>query len=126
MKSGFTGGRCNVQGLFNLMKDIGLEHACAICTADIKRATRNSYSQHEQHFILVESDVPVVQQLYKRAQGLPGRYGITNLRYLANENQDYFRYESLLRAIIRGSKDTWSREEAEKFGMSSKTGITHW
>ena len=92
-----------------------MQHQYEIYTPELKKATRNSYSQHDQHLILAKSSVPAVKKVYGRVRSLPGRYGITNLVYLVRDNPEFQEYMPLLKAIIRDSKDIWYREEGEDF-----------
>ena len=113
--SGLTTERCSIAGLFNLMKEIGLRHGYAIYTSELKKASRNTYSQQNQHFILAESCAPMAIKLYKKAKGFPGRFGIANLRNFIAQSYERQEYESLLRAAISGSKQAWWKEEGEDF-----------
>ena len=113
--SGFISDNYSIPGLFSLMEDIGVEHEYAIYTPEIKEATRNSYPQYNQHFILLKSNVSEIQQMRQAVQGLPGRYGIINLRYLVDDHSEFRDYESLLKSIILNSKNVWCREESEDF-----------
>ena len=72
--------RFSIRGLFNLMKDLGTDHVYKIYTPDLREATRNSIDKYEQNFIIRDSDIKIIKSIYRKAQGLPGRCGISNIK----------------------------------------------
>ena len=107
----------SIQGLFNLMKDVGIPNAYDIYTLvsgqnALHPATRSTMSQNGERFITQPSDVDAVSPLFRRVRTLPGQYGIANLAYLGDsiDQRTLETYWDLLIDLIRQSPFAWLRE----------------
>ena len=113
--SDLAGERLNLTGLFRIMRDVNVPHDYGIYTSEFKKATRSSISVSDQALIVIKSDVSQIRTLYQKALGLPGRYGIANLKNLDGESQSYRAYDKLLKGLIKNRQDSWVKDDDDDF-----------
>lgn len=104
--AGLIDKETHLKGIFNLIDDVSLNCEFEFYTPDLKRATRNSILSSKNIFLLRTSSVKDIENLFKKAQGLPGRCGIAKLNYLEQELAQYYTLVSLL---IESSPTSWVR-----------------
>jgi len=101
-----------LKGIFNLIDDINLNHGYEFYTPELKRATRNSIATSKNIFLIRKANVKNIEKLFKKAQGLPGRYGIANLTYIKEELGQYY---SLVSFLIESSPTSWVRVVGDEY-----------
>src|SRR5690554_2154069 len=104
--SGLIDSESHLKGIFNLVEDVGLDCGFDFYTPELKRATRNSILTSKNIFLIRKSSVKDIEKMLKKAQGLPGRCGIANLKYLTEELGEYY---SLVSLLIESSPTSWVR-----------------
>jgi len=107
----------SIRGLFNLMEDVGIDNSYKIYSPDLdlKEATRSSIARYEQNFIIKNSEIKKLKSIYKKAQKIPGRSGISNLKYLEDEFTEFSIYATILRDFIKYSENAWIKADGDNF-----------
>lgn len=101
---GFINKDTHLKGIFNLVEDIGIATGYEIFTPDLKRTTRNSLCSCKNTFLIREANVKGIEKLLRMAQGLPGRCGVANLRYIEDSLGEHY---GLISALIESSTTSW-------------------
>ena len=100
------GRKIHIKGGLNLINDVKIDCEFEFFTPELNRATRNSILTSKNIFLIRKSSVKNIEKMLKKAQGLPGRCGIANLKYLYEELGEYY---SLVSLLIENSPTSWVR-----------------
>jgi hypothetical protein len=107
----WSGG--NVQGLLNLMHDLGLAETFHAYTQDLRLVTRGLLTSNDETYLLEKSDAEELKEALKNAKDLPGMLGIANLKYL---NEDWSNEKFLfVKDVIQNSTEAWFKEDDKDF-----------
>ena len=106
--------RFSISGLLNLASDLVAKAKYRIYTPDLEAATRNSIGRFRDYLVIADSEVTSIKLLHKKLKGLPGRYGIAKLSYLATE-EDRLKYANhgLPEELIMLSEKSWSMHDQD-------------
>jgi hypothetical protein len=102
----------HIKGIFNLISDIDIECDFEFYTNDLIVATRSSIISGKDVFLIKASNIKDIQRLLKKAQSLPGRCGIANLKYIKEELGDNF---NLILLLIRSSDNSWVKVDGDDY-----------
>jgi hypothetical protein len=102
--SGLMDRESHIKGIFNLINDVKIDCEFEFYTPELNRATRNSILTSKNIFLIRKSIVKGIEKMLKKAQSLPGRCGIANLKYLKEELGECY---SLVSLLIESSLTSW-------------------
>ena len=109
-KAGLAGDNFHIEGIFNLMNELGLTGEYQIYTPELQEQSRRHAVENADRFVIGTSVAKVVRPLYRRARRIPGQYGIARLDYLDDDSQEYSLYRPLIYKLLRSSKEAWVHE----------------
>ena len=111
MDSGLVADSFHIEGIFNLMNDLGFTGEYRIYTPELQEQSRRHAIEDAERFVISASVIKIVQPLYQKARRTPGKYGIARLDYLDDGSQEYSTYHPLILDIIKESAQTWVHQQ---------------
>ena len=132
LKSGIAGDNFHIEGLFDLMKEVGLAGAYGVYPVDLKPLTgpkplsrQQSVRRNTGQLILTKLIAGRLGKYLKEARSKHGKFGLAELNALAKvEGESPENFEELkpiLRYAIEQAVDSWVHEQDGKVWFTFET-----
>lgn len=108
--AGLAGDNFHIEGIFNLMNELGLTGEYRIYTPELQGQSRRHAIENAERFVIGESVEKIIRPLYRRVRRMPGKYGIARLDYLDDGGEEYSLYRPLIQELIKSSREGWIHE----------------
>ena len=110
--SSLVSEKFSIKGILNLLEDLSLECDFEIYTPELDKTSRNSLDLYDNNFLIQRAEIKRVKINLKKAQGLPGRCGIANLKYIKDELSNAY---GLIAELVVNSQASWVRADSDDF-----------